>query len=67
MAYARDKLDKKRVDLMVANHAADSFGRDTNRATLVSREGDEALGELSKLALADRLLDWASERLEALG
>jgi phosphopantothenoylcysteine decarboxylase/phosphopantothenate--cysteine ligase len=67
MAYARDKLDKKRVDLMVANHAADSLGRDTNRATFVSREGNEALGELSKLALADRVLDWAADRLEALG
>jgi phosphopantothenoylcysteine decarboxylase/phosphopantothenate--cysteine ligase len=67
IAYARDKLDKKRVDLMVANHAADSFGRDTNRATLVSRNTDESLGELSKLALADRILDWAQRRLEGLG
>jgi phosphopantothenoylcysteine decarboxylase/phosphopantothenate--cysteine ligase len=67
LAYARNKLQTKKVDLIVANHAADSFGRDTNRATLVSHDGDEPLGELSKLALADRVLDWAAQRLEALG
>ena len=57
VAYARGKLEKKRVDLVVANHAGDAFGRDDNRATLVDRDGAEALGVLSKLALADRILD----------
>ena len=41
----------------VANHASDSFGRDDNRATLVERDGAEALGVLSKHDLADRILD----------
>jgi len=54
---ARKKLETKRVDLVVANHAADSFGRDDNRATLVSREGNEPLGVLSKRTLGDRILD----------
>jgi len=61
--YARDKLRSKRVDLVVANHAADSFGRDTNRATLVSPTGADALGELPKTELADRIVDWISARL----
>ena len=61
--YARGKLSAKRVDLVVANHAADSFGRDTNRATLVSPDGADALGELPKTELADRIVDWISSRM----
>lgn len=56
-AYARAKLDKKRVDFVVANHARDSFGRDDNRAQIVSRTGTEPLGVLTKTDLADRILD----------
>jgi phosphopantothenoylcysteine decarboxylase/phosphopantothenate--cysteine ligase len=57
VAYARQKLENKRVDLVVANHAADAFGKDDNRATLVDRDGAEPLGTLPKPALADRILD----------
>lgn len=61
--YARGKLDSKRADLIVANQAADSFGRDTNRATLVDANKNEPLGELSKIEVADRILDWVTARL----
>jgi phosphopantothenoylcysteine decarboxylase/phosphopantothenate--cysteine ligase len=57
IAYARGKLTAKRVDLVVANHASDAFGRDDNRAFLVDPDGAEPLGILSKPALADRILD----------
>jgi len=57
LRYARDKLVKKRVDLVVANHADDGLGGDSNVATLVDASGDEALGSLSKHALADRIWD----------
>ena len=57
VAYARGKLEKKSVDLVVANHARDSFGKDDNRATLVDRARVEALEVLDKHALADRILD----------
>lgn len=57
IAAARGKLDSKRVDLVVANHAADSFGREDNRAFLVTRGAADALGVLSKPDLADRILD----------
>ena len=57
VAYARDKLERKSIDLVVANHAGDAFGKDDNRATLVDRRGAEALGVLSKARLADRILD----------
>ena len=60
---ARGKLARKSVDLIVANHASDSFGKPTNRVTLVSAEGDEPLPELDKGAVADRILDWLASRL----
>jgi phosphopantothenoylcysteine decarboxylase/phosphopantothenate--cysteine ligase len=59
IAAARQKLAAKRVDLVVANHASDSFGRDDNRATLVEQGGAEPLGVLSKTELGDRILDRA--------
>jgi phosphopantothenoylcysteine decarboxylase/phosphopantothenate--cysteine ligase len=57
LGYARDKLTKKNVDLIVANHASDGLGGDTNVATLVDQTGDQPLGTLSKRALADHILD----------
>lgn len=54
---AADKLARKKVDLVVANAAADSIGLETNRATIVGRGGAEPLGELPKPELADRILD----------
>ena len=63
VAYARGKLEKKRIDLVVANHADDGLGGDTNVATLVHAAGDEALGKLTKHELADRIWDAVLARL----
>lgn len=63
LASARRKLEKKKVDLIVANHAASSFGKDTNRVTFVSGAGDEELPELPKRDVAARILDWVAARL----
>ncbi|EYF02124.1 bifunctional phosphopantothenoylcysteine decarboxylase/phosphopantothenate--cysteine ligase CoaBC [Chondromyces apiculatus] len=57
IAAARGKLDTKQVDMVVANHARDAFGRDDNRAFLVTRDAADALGVLPKPQLADRILD----------
>jgi len=62
LSYARGKLTQKRVDMIVANHAQDSFGRDDNRATLVTRDGAEPLGVMPKRQLADRILDRIAQR-----
>lgn len=67
VAYAQKKLRDKKVDLVVANHAADSFGAATNRATLVSEEAAEALPTMSKIDLADRILDRVRSLLAARG
>jgi phosphopantothenoylcysteine decarboxylase/phosphopantothenate--cysteine ligase len=60
---AREKLTKKRVDLVVANHAAESIGRDDIRITLVGPDTAAAFGPVPKAEAAERLLDWLVARL----
>jgi phosphopantothenoylcysteine decarboxylase/phosphopantothenate--cysteine ligase len=58
VAYAKGKLAKKNVDLIVANAAQDAFGGDLNRATIVSKGGAaHALPRMTKSELADAILD----------
>jgi phosphopantothenoylcysteine decarboxylase/phosphopantothenate--cysteine ligase len=57
LAYARDKLVRKKADLIVANHASDGLGGEQNVATFVLPGGDEPQGSLSKQELADRIWD----------
>jgi phosphopantothenoylcysteine decarboxylase/phosphopantothenate--cysteine ligase len=64
---ARGKLAAKRVDLVVANHAAESLGRDDIRVMLVSPTDCEPLPELSKEQAADRILAWLAARFGELG
>ncbi len=58
---ARKKLEQKGLDFIVANDitAADSgFGVDTNRVTIIDREGEvENLPLMSKREVAERILD----------
>jgi phosphopantothenoylcysteine decarboxylase/phosphopantothenate--cysteine ligase len=64
---ARAKLLKKKLDLIVANDitSPDSgFGVDTNRVTIIDREGNiEALPLLKKTEVAEIVLDKATELL----
>ncbi len=63
---AREKLARKGGDLIVLNMLSDEgagFALDTNRVTFIDADGDEqALPLLSKLAVADRILDWVQRR-----
>ncbi len=67
VAYARKKLDDKRVDFVVANQASESFGRDDGRVTLVTRGGAEPLAVMTKTAIADAVLDRVRELLRVEG
>ena len=62
----RSKLGKKELDLVVVNDATEAgagFGVDTNRVTLLTRDGgEERLPLLAKTDVADVILD----RVEAL-
>jgi phosphopantothenoylcysteine decarboxylase/phosphopantothenate--cysteine ligase len=66
-AYARDKLERKRLDLICANRVgigATGFESDDNALLVLGRDGFEhALGPASKTELAARLLDLVAERL----
>ena len=57
----REKLESKALDLIVVNDASEAgagFGVDTNRVTLLGRDGrEEALPLLSKDEVADEILD----------
>ncbi len=57
IAAARRKLEAKGVDLVVANHADDSFDKDDNQVVLVSAKEAEPLARASKHAIADQLLN----------
>jgi phosphopantothenoylcysteine decarboxylase / phosphopantothenate---cysteine ligase len=67
-ARAREKLRRKRVDLIVANdisRADAGFDVDTNAVTLVSDAGDEAVPLAAKSEVAVRILDRAEALLTA--
>jgi len=62
VAHAREKLERKNVDLIVANDvsaAAAGFDTDTNAVTLVSRDGTVDVPLQSKTMVASRILDAA--------
>jgi len=64
---AKQKLKEKRLDLIVANDitASDSgFGTDTNRVTIIDREGKvDSLPLMPKREVADKILDRVAELL----
>src|SRR4029079_10084533 len=59
--YARSKMEKKRLDLVVANDITKEgagFDTDTNIATILTRSGSDIdLPKMSKRELADKILD----------
>ena len=61
LANARDKLERKSLDLIVANDVSaegSGFGADTNKVTLVGKSGEpEDLPLMSKQDVAHRVLD----------
>ncbi|WP_067931508.1 bifunctional phosphopantothenoylcysteine decarboxylase/phosphopantothenate--cysteine ligase CoaBC [Alicyclobacillus kakegawensis] len=67
LVYAREKLERKQLDLIVVNNVAEpdaGFGVDTNRVSLLRASGaQEHLPLLSKREVAERILDAVVERL----
>ena len=65
--YARDKLVRKRVDMIAANQvgiAGGGFESDDNTLTVFDGEREHALGPAPKTRLADALLDLVASRLQ---
>ncbi len=63
LAYAQAKLEAKKVDVVVANAAHESLGRNTSRVALVTREGAQPFAVGAKDDLANRILDEVVKRL----
>jgi phosphopantothenoylcysteine decarboxylase/phosphopantothenate--cysteine ligase len=60
VAHAREKLQRKAVDMIVANDVSQpgiGFEVDANAVTLVARDGIEEVPPQSKAAVAGRILD----------
>jgi phosphopantothenoylcysteine decarboxylase/phosphopantothenate--cysteine ligase len=64
LAYAKAKLDAKKVDLIVANAAHESLGQTTNRVALVTKDGAQPFTVGAKDDLANRILDELAKRLK---
>jgi phosphopantothenoylcysteine decarboxylase/phosphopantothenate--cysteine ligase len=57
---SRKKLASKQVDMIAANNLKTEgagFGTDTNVMTLITSEGEQELPQMSKEAVANRILD----------
>ena len=65
--HAREKLDKKRIDMIAANQVGRDcgFDRETNALTVFWNGGEIAFGEGSKPVLARRLVELIGERYRA--
>jgi phosphopantothenoylcysteine decarboxylase / phosphopantothenate---cysteine ligase len=60
IAYARGKLERKKLDMIVANDVTKKgagFGSDENQATIITHENAVELPLISKNELANRILD----------
>jgi phosphopantothenoylcysteine decarboxylase/phosphopantothenate--cysteine ligase len=66
--YARGKLEKKKLDMIVANRVGRDcgFDYDDNTATALWHDGEKAFGKSSKVELARKLIELAAERFYAV-
>jgi phosphopantothenoylcysteine decarboxylase/phosphopantothenate--cysteine ligase len=70
LAYARDKMVRKGLDMIVANDVSDrsiGFNSDQNAVTVLWPEGEEALARAGKGTIARRIIELISQRLAETG
>ncbi len=65
VAHARDKLQRKQVELVVGNLGPATFGRDDNTLVLVDAQGQRELPTADKLSLARELVREIAGRLKS--
>lgn len=65
--YARDKLQRKNLDMICANQVGEGLGfeQNDNALTLITADSETALGENSKRVLAQALLREVAERFSS--
>ncbi len=62
---AQEKLNRKKVDLIVANLIEDSFGKDENHVFVVWNDGFQEIQRAPKLQVAREIISVSKERLLA--
>jgi len=65
LTYAREKLERKGLDMIVANEAVASIGAEDIQIILIDAQGVERLPQLPKPVAAERLIDAIIERFAA--
>ena len=63
---SKAKLDKKNLDLIIANNLRTEgagFGTDTNVVTVITKDGHTELPQLSKFQVANLVIDEAKKFL----
>ncbi len=70
LAYARDKMQRKGLDMIVANDVSDrsiGFNSDHNEATVLWEDGEQVLGRMGKANMARRIIQLIAERIASPG
>ena len=65
--YARGKLEKKKLDMIVANQVGKDrgFDRDDNAVTVLWQDGEKDFPNASKIEIARQLVELAAEHFYA--
>jgi phosphopantothenoylcysteine decarboxylase/phosphopantothenate--cysteine ligase len=59
--YARKKREKKRIPMIVANHANSAIGADDNQVTILDASGDHPLAHAPKVEIARQIVAHAAK------
>ncbi|MFT6387042.1 MAG: phosphopantothenoylcysteine decarboxylase/phosphopantothenate--cysteine ligase [Cellvibrionaceae bacterium] len=65
--YARSKLSKKKLDMIIANDVSDNsigFNSDSNRVTIITKESEVDFAENTKIQLARDIIQNIAEQLK---
>jgi len=63
VAQASAKRERKKIPVMVANHATTAIGADTNEVTLIDAGGAQTLGRAPKAIIARQIIEYVAARL----
>jgi phosphopantothenoylcysteine decarboxylase/phosphopantothenate--cysteine ligase len=66
LAYARDKMQRKGLDMIVANDVSDrsiGFNSDHNEAIVLWADGEQVMGRMGKANMARRIIQLIAERI----
>ncbi|MDR1530509.1 MAG: bifunctional phosphopantothenoylcysteine decarboxylase/phosphopantothenate--cysteine ligase CoaBC [Burkholderiales bacterium] len=63
--FGEEKRRRKKLPLLIVNHAAEAFSSDENEVLLLDDHGQHPLPKMSKRALATRLIEEIAQRIDS--